>query len=184
MRWNYKLNTLVLIGIPLFIGLQAIFLSSCYIENWVKAWEIFLCVTSNTAKKLLWRIRNCLEEKFHSKKLKIAVTVETLTLNYTDKMWFYQNSILHTVPVELNSTVHCRENWPSEFVFPFGKRLRQTAQYVTISEGCISVHKVFFFFFPPDREVLEGCWKTLGRHASVARGEKKMQGVSCNWHEL
>lgn len=72
-----------------------------------------------------------------------------------------------------NSTVHCRENHASEFVFPFGKRLRQTAQYVTISEGCISVRKVFFLF-PPDREVLERLWKTL----HDTRGGKKRRRVS------
>lgn len=42
---------------------------------------------------------------------------------------FSADSILHTVPVDLKAALSIVEkNHPSEFVFPFGKRLRQTAQ--------------------------------------------------------
>lgn len=79
-----------------------------------------------TAAKLLRRFRTRLEEALQSKASKNEAVADTLALKSTKRDGL---TTPFSVPVDLKAAPAVVEkNHPSELVFPFGKRLRQTAQ--------------------------------------------------------
>lgn len=97
-------------------------------------------------------------------------------------MWYYQNSILHTVPVELQTAPSIVEKIALlSLFFHLGNVWDKQLNMLQLVRDALVSTKFFFFFF-----TLTENWKVAGKHwddTLLWRGGGN-QGVSHDCHEL